>query len=62
MTWELWLRICDKVAIMYAGEIIEYGTAEDIYEGKNRHPYTEGLFGSIPDLEVESRSSILLTD
>ena len=48
-------EICDKVAIMYAGEIIEYGTAEDIYEGKNRHPYTEGLFGSIPDLEVESR-------
>ena len=48
-------EICDKVAIMYAGEIIEYGTAADIYEGKNRHPYTEGLFGSIPDLEVESR-------
>lgn len=48
-------EICDKVAIMYAGEIIEYGTAADIYEGESRHPYTEGLFGSIPDLEVESR-------
>lgn len=48
-------EICDKVAIMYAGEIIEFGTAADIYEGESRHPYTEGLFGSIPDLEVESR-------
>lgn len=48
-------EICDKVAIMYAGEIIEYGTVEDIYKSKERHPYTEGLFGSIPDLKVESR-------
>jgi peptide/nickel transport system ATP-binding protein len=41
---------CDRVAIMYAGEIIESGTVEDIYEGKDHHPYTAGLFGSIPDL------------
>ena len=45
---------CDKVAIMYAGEIVEAGTAEDIFEGKYHHPYTTGLFGSIPDLEVET--------
>ncbi len=43
-------KMCDTVAIMYAGEIIEYGTAEDIYTGENHHPYTTGLFGSIPDL------------
>lgn len=43
-------RMCDTVAIMYAGEIIEYGTAQDIYEGSVHHPYTDGLFGSIPDL------------
>lgn len=47
-------EICDKVAIMYAGEIVEYGTAEDIFESKQRHPYTDGLFGSIPNLEIES--------
>ncbi|HCJ58932.1 MAG TPA: dipeptide/oligopeptide/nickel ABC transporter ATP-binding protein [Clostridiaceae bacterium] len=41
---------CDKVAIMYAGEIVENGIIEDIFEGVNHHPYTEGLFGSIPDL------------
>ena len=48
-------EICDRVAIMYAGEIVECGTAEDIYESKNRHPYTEGLFGSIPNLEIETK-------
>ena len=43
-------QICDSVAIMYAGEIIEMGTVEDIFEGERHHPYTVGLFGSIPDL------------
>ena len=43
---------CDRVAIMYAGEIIESGSAEDIFE-RTRHPYTVGLFGSIPDLDEE---------
>lgn len=43
-------QICDNVAIMYAGEIIEHGTAEDIFEAENHHPYTVGLFGSIPDM------------
>lgn len=46
-------EICEKVAIMYAGEIIEMGTVNDIFEGKSHHPYTDGLFGSIPDLETE---------
>ncbi|ATW25605.1 ABC transporter ATP-binding protein [Candidatus Formimonas warabiya] len=45
---------CDKVAIMYAGEIVEKGTVQDIFEGKQHHPYTLGLFGSIPDLEIET--------
>ena len=48
-------EICDKVAIMYAGEIIEYGSVEDIYSKTKLHPYTEGLFGSIPDLKVETK-------
>ncbi len=46
---------CDKVAIMYAGEIIEMGNVEDIFEGENHHPYTEGLFGSIPDLTKSTK-------
>ncbi|WP_251613762.1 ABC transporter ATP-binding protein [Emergencia sp. JLR.KK010] len=44
-------QTCDKVAVMYAGEIIEYGTVEDIFTGDAHHPYTVGLFGSIPSLE-----------
>jgi peptide/nickel transport system ATP-binding protein len=43
-------QVCDKVAIMYAGEIIEYGKIEKIFE-ETKHPYTKGLFGSIPNLE-----------
>ncbi len=48
-------EICDRVAIMYAGEIIEIGTAEDIYEAEKHHPYTTGLFGSIPDMTKVTR-------
>ncbi len=52
-------EICDKVAIMYAGEIVEWGTLEDIYNN-TKHPYTKGLFGSIPSLDkkVERLSPI----
>ncbi len=46
-------EVCDKVAIMYAGEIVEYGTLEQVYD-QPRHPYTVGLFGSIPSLDDES--------
>lgn len=44
-------KICDEVAVMYAGEIIESGTVFDIYTGTRRHPYTQGLFDSIPSLD-----------
>ena len=46
---------CDKVAIMYAGQIVEYGTLRDIFSGENHHPYTIGLFGSIPSLKRKYR-------
>jgi len=39
---------CDEVATMYAGEIVEYGTIDQVY-GNTFHPYTKGLFGSLPD-------------
>lgn len=45
-------QVCDKVAIMYAGEIVEYGSLRDVFENP-RHPYTMGLFGSIPSLDEE---------
>jgi peptide/nickel transport system ATP-binding protein len=43
---------CDKVAIMYAGQIVESGTWKDIYINPS-HPYTKGLFGSIPTLDKD---------
>ena len=49
------VQICDWVAIMYAGEIIELGTVEDVFEGERHHPYTIGLFGSIPDMTKKTR-------
>ncbi|MGI6623332.1 MAG: ABC transporter ATP-binding protein [Acetivibrionales bacterium] len=51
---------CDKVAVMYAGEIVESGSIHEIFEGEHHHPYTIGLFGSIPllDIEVERLSPI----
>jgi len=48
-------QICDRVAIMYAGEIIEIGTTVDIFECERHHPYTKGLFGSIPDMTKTTR-------
>ena len=40
---------CDDVAVMYAGQIIERGTLEEIFNHA-RHPYTEGLFNSLPNI------------
>lgn len=47
-------QICDKVAVMYAGELIEQGTLEDLYVSKDHHPYTIGLFGALPNLKEET--------
>lgn len=43
-------EVCDNVAIMYAGEVIEYGPIETVYLKKDNHPYTRGLFNSLPEL------------
>ena len=49
-------QVCDTVAVMYAGEIIETGTFEDFFcQSERRHPYTRGLFGSIPNIEDEAQ-------
>lgn len=43
---------CNNVAIMYAGEIVEYGTVFDVYTSP-KHPYTRGLFESIPKMDAD---------
>jgi peptide/nickel transport system ATP-binding protein len=45
-------EICDKVAVMYAGEILEQGTLEQVF-GSPLHPYTKALFKCTPDIEAE---------
>ena len=40
---------------MYAGAVVESGTAKEIFLGEKHHPYTQGLFGSLPDLNHETR-------
>jgi peptide/nickel transport system ATP-binding protein len=45
---------CDKVAVVYAGKIIEYGNKEDIFDHHN-HPYTKGLFNALPDMNIHSK-------
>lgn len=45
--------ICDDVAVTYAGEIIEYGSKEAVFDHTS-HPYTVGLFGALPDLSVDT--------
>lgn len=42
-------EVCEQVAVMYAGRIIEFGSLKDVFTN-TRHPYTEGLFGSLPNI------------
>jgi oligopeptide transport system ATP-binding protein len=45
-------RYADRVNVMYAGKIIERGSADEIYENP-KHPYTRGLLGSVPRLDID---------
>ncbi|WP_221848729.1 ABC transporter ATP-binding protein [Bacillus sp. S/N-304-OC-R1] len=45
-------EVCDKVIVMYAGEVVEAGTVEEIFRNPT-HPYTKGLMKSIPRLDMD---------
>ncbi|HHX62747.1 MAG TPA: ABC transporter ATP-binding protein [Epulopiscium sp.] len=47
-------EMCDKVAIVYAGEIVEYGTATNVFDHPG-HPYTRGLFDSLPKMDSKEK-------
>lgn len=50
--------MCEKIAVMYAGKIIEYGTAEDIFY-QPKHEYTKGLIRSIPRLDTKGHERLV---
>jgi peptide/nickel transport system ATP-binding protein len=47
-------QVCDEVSVMYAGEIVESGSKEDIFD-RASHPYTKGLFAALPDIGSRAR-------
>jgi oligopeptide transport system ATP-binding protein len=50
--------MCEKIAIMYAGRIVEYGTTDDIFY-RPKHQYTKGLIRSIPRLDTEKHEKLV---
>lgn len=52
-------NVADRVAVMYAGKIVEIGTADEIFYNP-KHPYTWGLLGSMPTLDNEEESLIAI--
>lgn len=51
-------NMCDRIAVMYAGKIVEYGSAEDIFYSP-KHKYTEGLINSIPKINSENHEKLI---
>lgn len=51
-------HMCEKIAVMYAGKIVEYGSAEDIFYNP-RHQYTKGLIRSIPRLDTRDHERLI---
>lgn len=47
-------QTCEKAAVIYAGEIVEYGTVYEVFKNM-KHPYTIGLMNSIPKIHVDER-------
>ncbi len=50
-------EMCDEVAVMYAGRVVEQGNVFDLFE-RSRHPYTKGLLGSIPKRGVKRKQDL----
>ncbi|TMI18551.1 ABC transporter ATP-binding protein [Candidatus Bathyarchaeota archaeon] len=50
-------EVCEKIAIMYAGSIVEYGDVESVFK-EPLHPYTQGLLGAFPSIKGEKKKLI----
>ena len=51
-------EVCENIAVMYAGRIVEYGTTEEIFYSP-QHPYTIGLLNSIPKINAETHEKLI---
>ena len=51
-------QMCEKIAVMYAGHIVEYGTTDEIFDNP-QHEYTKGLINSIPKLNAEEKERLV---
>ncbi|MFX1355799.1 MAG: oligopeptide/dipeptide ABC transporter ATP-binding protein [Promethearchaeota archaeon] len=51
--------ICDRVAVMYSGNIVEYAYVNDLFKNP-RHPYTKGLIGAIPSIEKKNQKLLTI--
>ncbi|MCR5753654.1 MAG: ABC transporter ATP-binding protein [Acetatifactor sp.] len=54
-------NICDKVAVMYLGQIVEYGTAKQIFHDP-KHPYTQGLLKSLPKMDSSREEQLYVIE
>jgi peptide/nickel transport system ATP-binding protein len=52
-------ELCDRVAVMYSGNIVEYASAEDLFKNP-LHPYTKGLIGAIPSIEKKNQELVTI--
>jgi len=52
-------EMCDRVAVMYAGSIVEEAGVEEIFE-EPKHPYTQGLWGAIPRVDQEKEALVVI--
>ncbi|MSP83191.1 MAG: ABC transporter ATP-binding protein [Alphaproteobacteria bacterium] len=52
-------KVCDRVGVMYSGELVEEGTIDEIFS-RPRHPYTFGLFNCIPTIGADKRARSLI--
>lgn len=52
-------ELCEKVAVMYAGRIIEYGTVKEVFTDP-KHPYTVGLLGALPKIDGEKERLVAI--
>ena len=52
-------HVADRIAVMYAGRIVEYGTAEDVFYNP-QHPYTWSLMASMPDMDIEVGEELMV--